>query len=201
MTQTTSIGERRTHASLRRNDVMARYTGVLRKVSGGTSVIRGGYGSGMVGREFIDIGDTHLRNVKLTAYHDELLLDAVGETVSLSVAGSMWGRGGPGTKTVVGIRTPRAGKKRVNALTLILAVITTILVLALSSLVIAFVAGIGYVAVYNLLDEKWHQPYVIAAAVLIAIPVLRGVVYAVRVFIAYTQSHSAPEAPREKVVA
>ena len=180
---------------------MARYTGVLTKVSGGTFVIRGGYGSGMVGREFIEVGDTHLRNVKLTAYHDELLQDAIGETVSLSIAGSMWGKGGPGTKTVVGIRTPRAGKKRVNAPTLILSVIVTLLMLALNSIAFALVLGLGYIAVYNLADEKWHQPYVIAAAVLIAIPILRGVVYAVRVFVAYTQSLTAPEAPREKVVA
>ena len=46
-------------------------------------------------KEFIEIGDTHLRNVKLTAYHDELLQDAIGQTVSLSVAGSLWGKGGP----------------------------------------------------------------------------------------------------------
>ena len=180
---------------------MARYTGVLSKVSGGTSVIRGGYGSGMVGREFIEIGDTHLRNVKLTAYHDELLQDAIGQTVSLSVAGSLWGKGGPGTKTVVGIRTPTAGKKRVNAPSLIGAVIVTLFMLALNSLAFAFVLGLGYIAVYNLADEKWQQPYLIAAAIVVAIPILRGVVYAVRVFVAYTQSHTAPEAPRAKAVA
>jgi hypothetical protein len=179
---------------------MALYTGVLKTLSGGQVRIRG-YGSSMKGREFIDIGDTHLRNVKLTAYHDELLKDALGETVSLAVAGSMWGKSGAGTKTVIGIRTPNAGKKRVNVLTLIGAVIITILMLAISSLVIAFFAAIGYVALYNLADEKWRDPYVIAAAVLIAIPVLRGLVYAVRVFVAYSQSHALPEAPREKVTA
>ncbi len=178
---------------------MARYTGVLRKVSGGHTHVAG-YGKSMTGREFIDIGDTHLRNVKLTSYHDELLLDAIGETVSLSVAGSLWGKGGPGTKTLVGIRTPSAGKKRVNALKLILAVIVTMLVLLVVSLVIALLAGMGYVAVYNLLDEKWRQPYLIVAAVLIALPVLRGLVYAVRVFVAYTQSHVAPEAQRQKAM-
>jgi hypothetical protein len=31
--------------------------------------------------------------------------------------------------------------------------------------------------------------------------VLRGLVYAVRVFVAYSQSHALPEAPREKVTA
>jgi hypothetical protein len=82
---------------------MAIYEGVLEKMSGGVNNTGGRW----TVREFIEIGDTHLRNVALTNYTDELLKEAVGQQVSVSIAG---GRGrGSGRKSVFALRTPRRG--------------------------------------------------------------------------------------------
>ena len=58
-------------------------------------------------REYIDLGDEHIRNVGLTNYIDELLTDSIGEEVALSIIGSK-GKGG-GRKAVMAIRTERRG--------------------------------------------------------------------------------------------
>jgi hypothetical protein len=177
---------------------MALYTGVLKRVSGGHSGHGGMNGPGYVRRDFIEIGDTHLRNVKLHRYHDELLSDAMGETVTLSVAGNMFGAGGGGLKTVVAIRTPDHGMKRMNLLVLTAAVIVGFAIRVFVALGIAAMAAVGYAAVYNLLDEAFHQPYLIAVGVVIAIVLLRGVVYAIRVFVAWAGIYAAPKTERPK---
>ena len=49
--------------------------GVLHKVSGGVTNTTHRWGI----REYIDLGDEHIRNVALTNYLDELLIDSLGE--------------------------------------------------------------------------------------------------------------------------
>jgi hypothetical protein len=197
MGKTTSTGET-ANASLSRTDVMALYTGVLKRVSGGHSGRGGLDGPGYARRDFIEIGDTHLRNVKLHRYHDELLGEALGETVTLSVAGNMFGTGGGGLKTVVAIRTPGHGMKRMNLLVLTAAIIVGLAIRVFIALGIAAVAAVGYVVVYNLLDEAFHQLYLIAAGILIAIVLLRGVVYGIRVYVAWAGIYAAPKTERPK---
>lgn len=53
-------------------------------------------------REFIDIGNSHLRNVWVGNYQDELLLTVLGEEVTLSVAKNLAGD----AMDVVAIRMP-----------------------------------------------------------------------------------------------
>jgi hypothetical protein len=67
--------------------------------------------AGMVRRQFVDIGGTRIRNLILTRYHDDLLEEAVGEEVALSVIGPA-APDDPGRHTVVAVRTPRAGVQR-----------------------------------------------------------------------------------------
>jgi len=80
---------------------MAVYEGALRRLSSGPF-----HGRWSV-REFIDIGEHHLRNVALTEYHAQLLGDALGEHVAVSTVGARGMR--PGKKTVMAIRTPERG--------------------------------------------------------------------------------------------
>src|SRR5262245_47843726 len=63
-------------------------------------------------REFLEIGGTHVRNVRLTSYHDELLAAAVGEPVAVSVEGFR-SRAGT-TKVVFGVYTPAMGVVRLH---------------------------------------------------------------------------------------
>ena len=80
---------------------MAVYEGVLQKISSGEF-----HGRWSV-REFIDIGEKHIRNVALTEYHAQLLGDAMGQQVAVSVVGARGMR--PGKKAVMAIRTPARG--------------------------------------------------------------------------------------------
>jgi len=81
------------------------YQGVLKTISGGVGNTEGRW----TVREFIDIGDTHLRNVYLTDYHDEVLKSAMGEEVAISIGGTRKLRQ---KKLVVAIRTPQHGVDR-----------------------------------------------------------------------------------------
>lgn len=67
---------------------------------------------GWTRREFVDIGETRIRNVILTPYYDALLMEAVGQEVALSIAG----RDPTSNKrhTVMALRTPRGGLNRVS---------------------------------------------------------------------------------------
>jgi hypothetical protein len=87
--------------------------------SAGTHVIRWGSGykeigqdpqAGWVQREFIDIGDTRIRNVLLMPYHNALLEESVGQEVAVSVSGG----GSPDSarrKKIVAVRTARGVDK------------------------------------------------------------------------------------------
>jgi hypothetical protein len=109
---------------------VAVYEGVLVKVSGGdviSSQGSGGYYTHRVGisrfhktgvdqqagymrRQFVDIGDTRIRNVILRRYYDELLQEAVGQEVALSITGPS--PSSEGRHTVVAMRTPKGGVVR-----------------------------------------------------------------------------------------
>ena len=110
---------------------MAVYEGVLENLSEGEVISSEGTGgyfthrvgitrwhrtgvdpqAGMVQRQFVDIGGTRIRNVVLYRYHDDLLEEAVGEEVAVSVIGPA-APDNPGRHTVVAVRTPRAGVQR-----------------------------------------------------------------------------------------
>jgi hypothetical protein len=109
---------------------MAVYEGVLQKISGGNVISsegRGGYfthnmgitrhhkvgvdsQAGFTRRLFVDIGETRIKNVMLAPYFDELLQEAVGEEVALSMTGPEPSSGK--RHTVVAIRTPKGGVNR-----------------------------------------------------------------------------------------
>lgn len=65
---------------------MAVYEGVLTKLSGGIKMVSGqSAADSFVRHEFITIGDQRIKSVRLLAYHDALLQDAIGQRVALSV--------------------------------------------------------------------------------------------------------------------
>jgi hypothetical protein len=109
---------------------MAVYEGVLGKLAGGNVVSsegRGGYyverfgvirhrkgvvddQAGWTRRQFVDIGETRIRNVMLMPYQDALLQEAVGEVVALSMTGPE--PSSAKRHTVLAIRTPKGGVSR-----------------------------------------------------------------------------------------
>lgn len=101
---------------------------------------------GWTRREFVDIGDTRIRNLVLTPYYDELLKEAVGQEVAISVTGT-----DPSKNlrhTVMAIRTPRGGLNRVSRKVLLAGSIVWLVkfwigapILALLILLAAAVAG------------------------------------------------------------
>ncbi len=113
--------------------LMALYEGVLHKMSGGFGGTDPAASARFTRREYIEIGGRHIRNVQLRSYHDELLRDAMGEVVALSVVGPAARRGG--VKTVVAIRTARMGVVRPNPFSLLL--------LALAAMVMFWLVAVG----------------------------------------------------------
>ena len=74
------------------------YSGVLKDVIGGIWGLR----AGGVKREFVNVGDAHLKNVRLLSnYDDQMLLSAVGREVSISVVNWWWAG-----NEVIAIRMP-----------------------------------------------------------------------------------------------
>lgn len=128
---------------------MAIYTGVLEKMSGGDTITSnprwrlawGGWWQqgprdvqeGWARRQFIDVGDHHLRNVALTQYHDEVLSEAVGEEV---VIGAHGGRMGTSRTTVVGIRTPKRGLDKPSIVKLVVGTVVNIFAMLLAAAVL-----------------------------------------------------------------
>jgi hypothetical protein len=110
---------------------MAVYEGVLERLAEGDEISSEGTGgyfthrlgitrwhrtgvdpqAGMVQRQFADVSGTRLRNLILPRYYDDLLEEALGEEVALSVIGPA-APDNPGRHTVVAVRTPRAGLER-----------------------------------------------------------------------------------------
>jgi hypothetical protein len=109
---------------------MAVYEGTLEQVSGGEVVSSEGTGgyfthrmgvtrfrrtgvdrqAGWIRRQFVDIGGTRIKNVMVTPLVDELLKEAVGQEVALSMIGPPADH--DGRHTVVAIRTPKGGLQR-----------------------------------------------------------------------------------------
>jgi hypothetical protein len=135
---------------------MTVYQGVLEKISGGRTISSegaGGYYTHNVGieryhktgvdthagwtqRQFVDIGGIRIKNVMLTPLHDELLQEAVGEKVALSMTGPRPSSGN--RHTVLAVRTPKAGIDRTSRSTLM----TATFVWVLRYWVVAVVVGI-----------------------------------------------------------
>jgi hypothetical protein len=55
-----------------------------RTYSGGQLVSQYQRGTGLTRRDFVEIGDQHLKNVVLSHYHAALLVDAIGQEVQIS---------------------------------------------------------------------------------------------------------------------
>jgi hypothetical protein len=66
--------------------------------------------AGWTRREFIDIGGQRIRTLDLTPYYDQLLQEAVGEEVALSLDAKELTS--DKRRTVIAIRTPKAGVAR-----------------------------------------------------------------------------------------
>jgi hypothetical protein len=108
---------------------VAVYRGVLEQISDGEVISSEGTGgywtrnmgitryhktgvdsqSGWTSRQFVDIGGQRIRNV-MSPFHDQLLQEALGEEVALSMTGP--DPSSPKRHTVVAIRTLRAGLNR-----------------------------------------------------------------------------------------
>jgi hypothetical protein len=110
---------------------MAVYRGVLDEISEGKVISSQGTGlsarwglggriiaretgvdaqAGFTSREFVDVGGQRIRNVMLAPLHDQLLREAVGQEVALSMTGP--GPSSPRRHTVIAIRTAREGLVR-----------------------------------------------------------------------------------------
>jgi len=81
----------------KKGEKMTVFKGVLQHIAGGQEYGKVGK---FIRREFIDIGDQHIRGVQTTPYQDELLLSLMGKEITIS------GVGGKKGFTVVAIKTP-----------------------------------------------------------------------------------------------
>jgi hypothetical protein len=146
---------------------VALYHGILETISGGnvvssapshvwaseglggtTRVHQGGFDPhrNWVNRQFVDIGGQRLTNVMVTQLCDELLLEAIGEEVTLAVFTPSNSR--RHRQTVLGVRTPKMGVVKPGLATLLLGAIwgsikvwIAAIVLTLFSLLPAGVVG------------------------------------------------------------
>jgi hypothetical protein len=105
--------------------------GVLEKISGGNVISSAGTGAyttkklgglyktkeagqdihaGWSKREFIDVGGQRIRNLDLTPYYDQLLQEAIGEEIALSLDAKELTS--DTRRTVIAIRTPKGGVAR-----------------------------------------------------------------------------------------
>ena len=154
---------------------MSVYEGVLEKISDGFTHEGRREKSGRSTREFIDIGDHHLRNVRLENYHDSVLQDAMGQVVAVSVVGRDRASGAA-PKWVMAVQTGSRGVVRIAGAALFgellwKAVKSWILALIFGSIVI----GIG----------RSFTPLVVVGAAIIVLGVLGPVLYAVLVMRAW----------------
>ena len=66
--------------------------------------------AGWTSREFVDVGGQRIRNVMLAPRHDQLLKEAVGQEVAMSMTGPS--PSSPKRHTIIAIRTAREGLVR-----------------------------------------------------------------------------------------
>jgi hypothetical protein len=134
------------------------YEGVLEQLSGGVNHLNNNY----VRREYIDIGGKHLRNIALTSYHDELLQDALGQEVALSIAGT---RGGAGKKSVIALRTPKRGvSKACNFPSLFFTLLVSTVLWWIGGVIMAFIA---WAIVATVLDLKGNANVVLLGGLML----------------------------------
>jgi hypothetical protein len=173
---------------------MAVYEGVLGKLAGGNVVSsegRGGYyverfgvirhrkgvvddQAGWTRRQFVDIGETRIRNVMLMPYQDALLQEAVGEVVALSMTGPE--PSSAKRHTVLAIRTPKGGVSRPSGKQLwvgaIFNTLRTWLGAVFLTVVLSVVLGVVAAVVANIFDLNLHTlgvMLVVALAVALAV--------------------------------
>lgn len=104
---------------------MAVYRGILHKMSGGSGVTgSGSQPTGLMRREFIEIGDKHVKNVVLSNYHDELLVDAVGQEVQFSTIEPF---GLTRSHRVVAVRRPNGQVEKSGFFSTVSMIVVTIL--------------------------------------------------------------------------
>jgi hypothetical protein len=122
---------------------MAVYEGVLEQMSGGGEVAPDGTNvwvneSGRVSRSgvdrrirraFLEIGGKHVKNVVLSPYHDQLLVDSVGEEVAISAFGRRM-------KQVIAIRT-RRGRDRPHFLRVLGSMVKDIVIYWVFALIVS----------------------------------------------------------------
>jgi uncharacterized protein UPF0547 len=119
---------------------MTVYDGVLENLSGGRLELKD---DGLHTRTFVEIGGKHLRKVTLWNYHDELLVDALGEVVALSLPWRARSRG-RARKMVVAIRTPKSGVVKLDLPVLLAGLVkTTFVCWFLAFIVGGIVLGVG----------------------------------------------------------
>jgi hypothetical protein len=141
---------------------MAVYAGVLKTVSGGRNIEHRKWRyyqtldyavervtASYVLREFIDLGDVRLVNVRLSHYMDEVLKDSIGQEVTLNCGG---GRAGSSRPTwVFSMRTDR-GRIKPGLFATIFGLIRQVLTSLLGGIILAlFVFFAGWFGVVNLL--------------------------------------------------
>jgi hypothetical protein len=163
---------------------MALYTGVLRKMADGVAVSNLNR-SGWVRREFVQIGNTHLRNVRLRAYHDALLRDSLGQTVTLSTAGRGLRSRGATQKLVVAIRTPGHGITRPNPVGLLFLVFFAVMIGLMVAVFVAVAALVGWFILASFVGDSFFWPYVAVSAVCAGLLLVEVLVLAVRMFYAW----------------
>lgn len=100
-------------------------------------------------REFVDVGDTRIRNLSIFPYDDELLREAVGQEVALSVLGPE--ASSSRRHTLVALRTPRAGVERVGRKLLFAAAVVKMLkyLFVAPFLTLALLIPVGIVGLFS----------------------------------------------------
>jgi hypothetical protein len=154
---------------------VAVYEGVLEKISGGFVHEGRREKSGRSTREFIEIGEKHLRNMRLENYHDSLLQDALGEAVAVSVVGRQRPSGDK-PKWVMAVQTPRRGVVRIAGAALSGELVWK----TLKSWFLALAVG-GIVLAIG----RSFTPLVVVGGAIIAIGVLGPLIYNVMVLRAW----------------
>jgi hypothetical protein len=194
------------------------YEGVLREVGEGTTIvgtgggkqttiILGPYGGtirerdippsdymdqiGWIQRSYMDVGDTRIRNVVVLPVHDEMLREAVGQEVALSILGP-----GPEShkrNSVIATRTPRVGVFRPPRKVILWNSIKQTLKYWLVSPILAFIIVMVGAALGKFVYEPLFYLGLAAAAVAFVTWILLPIFGAARVFKAagaLKQSHS-----------
>ena len=135
---------------------MTVYKGVLHQMSGGKDH------SYAVRREFINIGDKHIRGVRVTPYQDELLLSLLGSEISIS------GIEGKKEFDVVAIKTPDGKVHKEGG------IVGMIIWTILSTILMPIMMGLMYSSVFFIFGYLFWEwiPFIGTILVLIGIGII-----------------------------